>query len=133
MVAICPTYLSCLPNESSILLAMGNPSALAFCHLLKSLMARRGLTAVVMAGRLKMSQAMLSRILSGQRQPEKDLEPWAAILGLDGLERHDFLVLGYLARSNPYLAGVIEDQRAEIGRLKKRLEATRASRAESRI
>ena len=76
---------------------------------------------------------MMSRVLSGQRQPEKDLEPWAEILGLEGIERHDFLILGYLARSHPYLSQVMEDQRAEIARLRKQLEATRASQVEPRI
>jgi transcriptional regulator with XRE-family HTH domain len=65
-------------------------------------MARRGLKANALARDLKLSQAMVSRILSGDRQPERDLEPWAAILGLEGQEMHDFLVLGYLARSHPW-------------------------------
>jgi transcriptional regulator with XRE-family HTH domain len=76
-----------------------------------------------LARRLKISPTLLSRIFSGERNPDKDLDPWADIFDLKGQERREFLVIGYLGRSHPLLGEVNEEQRREIAILRKQLEA----------
>jgi len=90
-------------------------------------MLRRGLNASELGRRLDLSPAFVSRILAGERNPDKDLEPWTDVFDLEGREKRDFLELGYLARAHPMLATVIEDQRREIAFLRKQLETTRSS------
>jgi hypothetical protein len=77
--------------------------------------------AAAFAKAAKVNPTLLSRILACKRPPEKSLELWADSLDLEGQERREFLRLGYLARANPLLAEIYEEQRAEIQRLKARL------------
>ena len=102
--------------------------ASAFCHLLKYYMVRRSLKGYELAESLGITAGMLSKVMKGERYPDKDLDPLANELGLEGQERHEFLVLGYLARSNPLLSQVIDEQREEIQKLKKQLEAVKEQR-----
>lgn len=95
--------------------------AQAFAARLKSLLAERGMPAAAFANAAKVNPTLLSRILTCKRPPEKSLELWADSLALEGQERREFLRLGYLARANPLLAEIYEEQRAEIQRLKARL------------
>ena len=97
-------------------------------------MARKGLTGAQVAKKLKISPALLSRILKGERQPGKDLVAWANALGLsETQEISTFIELGHLARLPPtfgsHLARVLEGLRDENKELHKQLEAIQSGQS----
>ena len=97
-------------------------------------MARKGLTGAQVAKKLKISPAMLSRIINGERQPGKNLDAWANAFGLsEAQEISTFIELGHLARLPPtfgsHLAGVLEGLREEIKELRKQLEAIQSEQS----
>lgn len=110
-----------MPNTEEVeLIEQAKP----FVSLLASKLAQRRLKNAQFAKLAKVNDTLFCRIMARQRPPEKNLDNWAKVLELEGHERLEFLRLGYLARANPLLSEIFEQQRKEIQRLRKALDAT---------
>lgn len=93
--------------------SQSNPSQAAFIGLLRAHLTRLGMSDRAFAFKAGVNHTLLSRILAGKRPVDKELEPWAKVLGLKGDELATFLELGYLSRAHPCLARIIQGLREE--------------------
>jgi transcriptional regulator with XRE-family HTH domain len=93
--------------------------ARSFGEILREMIEAKGWTLREFARRSRTNNALLSRVIRGQRQPPAArLEGWATALELTGSERQEFIEQGRLALCPPEIVALVRQLRAENARLR---------------
>jgi hypothetical protein len=102
-----------------------------FASLLHGLLANRKLSSRAFARQIGRTSGFITGVLKGRLGPSDDVEKWADALGLEGDDRHGFLLLAGLTRSPEVVVEHVQRQdarvrelEAEVAKLKGKPKAT---------
>jgi hypothetical protein len=89
----------------------------SFAALLLNLLASRELSSRAFARQVGRTSGFITGVLKGRLGPSDDVEKWADVLGLEGDDRHGFLLLAGLTHSSEIVVDHVRRQGARIREL----------------
>lgn len=86
---------------------------LIFSELLQDILIEKSLSQREFSKIIGMSQSHMSKVIRGIRPPASPLEDWSTALKLSGEQKREFIELGYIAQSSPYIQKLIHKMQTE--------------------